>query len=263
MHPVLFQLGPLTIHSYGVAIATAFFVAISLAASRAKKEGYDPQKIVDLGFYILIAAIVGSRILYILINIQHYIQNPLDVFKIWEGGLVFYGGLIGAALTAIYYLRKHRLPVWAIGDIAAPSLALGQSIGRWGCFFAGCCYGKSSEVPWSIMFTNENSLAPLHQHLHPTQLYSSLSAFIIFCVLLYVHKIKKFDGQVFWAYLMLYSVARFIIEFFRGDAARGAVMGNMVSTSQFIGIFLFATAAFMFFRKRKAFCRKTHIINSP
>ena len=251
MHPILFHFGPLTIYSYGAAIATAFLSGIFLASWAAKKEGIDPQKIMDLAFYILVAAIVGSRLLFVLINIRDYAENPLGVFKIWQGGLVFYGGLLGAIPVSIYYLRKNHLPVWPVADIVAPALALGEIFGRWGCFFAGCCYGKPSGVPWSVAFTDPDSLAPLHVHLHPTQLYSSVAALIIFLLLLYVRKIKRFHGQVFWSYLLLYSLARFVIEFFRGDE-RGFVWEGTLSTSQFIGIFIFAASIAMLYIKRKA-----------
>ncbi|MBI5186367.1 MAG: prolipoprotein diacylglyceryl transferase [Nitrospinae bacterium] len=251
MHPILFHLGPATIYSYGVAIAAAFFVGITLASKRAKKEGLDPNKIIDLCFYILIAAIVGSRLLYVGINISYFIKNPLDIFKLWQGGLVFYGGLIGAVIVAVLYLKKKRLPVWRVADLLAPSLALGQSIGRLGCFLAGCCYGKPTEGHWGVTFSDPDSLAPLHVSLHPTQLYSSFLDLAIFFALLYIQKIKKFQGQVFWTYLFLYSTGRFIIEFFRGDK-RGFVFEGILSTSQFIGIFMFALSIFMYLRGRSS-----------
>lgn len=251
MHPILFQLGPVTIYAYGVAIATAFFVGISLASKRAQKEGLDAQKVIDLCFYLLIAAIVGSRVLYVGINFSYFIKNPLDVFKLWQGGLVFYGGLIAAVIVAFFYLKKNQLPAWRTVDILVPSLALGQAIGRWGCFLAGCCYGKPTGLPWGITFSDPASLAPLHVHLHPTQLYSSLFNLAVFFTLLQIHKTKKFHGQVFWAYLLLYSTGRFIIEFFRGDE-RGFLFEGILSTSQFIGIFVFTLSLFMCLRGRRA-----------
>ncbi len=251
LHPILFQIGPISIYSYGASIAAAFLAGITFASWSGKKEGLDPQKIVDLCFYILIAAIVGSRLLYIVVNYQHYLKNPLDVLKIWQGGLVFYGGLICAVAVAIRYLKKNQLPLWPMADVLAPALALGQCIGRWGCFFAGCCYGKPTELPWGIVFANESSLAPLHQALHPTQIYSSLNGLIIFFLLLAIRKIRKFHGQVFCSYLLLYSVGRFIIEFFRGDE-RGFAVEEVLSTSQFIGIFLFVTGILLFFRLKKS-----------
>lgn len=250
MHPILLKIGPVTIYSYGVAIATAFFAVTYLCARRAEKEGFDPQKIVDLGFYIILAAIVGSRLLYVIINIEYFLKNPLHIFKVWEGGLVFFGGLVGAATVAIVFLKKNRLPVWPLADIIAPFLALGQSIGRLGCFFAGCCYGRPTDVPWAITFTNKISLAPLHEHLHPTQLYSSISNLLVFSILLFIYKIKRFPGQVFWSYLFLYSVTRFTIETFRGDE-RGYLIENLISTSQFIGIIMMAVSIIMYARGLK------------
>jgi phosphatidylglycerol:prolipoprotein diacylglycerol transferase len=244
MHPVLFEFGFVKIFTYGVLVASGFFFAIMLAAHLGKKQGMDPQKIIDLSFYLLIASLVGARLLYIIVEFDFFRAHPVEVFKFWKGGLVFYGGLILAVIVAIVYMKKHQMPVWAVADIIAPSLALGQSIGRWGCFFAGCCYGRKSDVPWAITFTDEKSLAPLGIPLHPTQIYLSLNALVIFLVLLWLSKRKFFDGQIIWAYGILYSTGRFIIEFFRNDD-RGAV--GMFSTSQIIGLIVFAVSVFMLF----------------
>ena len=139
MHPILFKLGPITIYTYGLFIALAFLASIYLAARSAKREGIDSQKIIDLSFYLMLAAIIGSRLLYVLLNFKYYLSAPGAIWQIWEGGLVFYGGLIAAAAVSFIYIRKKGLNLWQITDIFAPSLALGQAIGRWGCFFAGCC----------------------------------------------------------------------------------------------------------------------------
>ncbi|OGW06363.1 MAG: prolipoprotein diacylglyceryl transferase, partial [Nitrospinae bacterium RIFCSPLOWO2_01_FULL_39_10] len=184
MHPILFKIGPITIYTYGVLIATAFFLGLALAARQARVEGEDPQKIMDLSFYILISAIVGSRLLYIVVEYKEYISNPLRIFKVWEGGLVFYGGFIMAMAVVIIYIRKHEMNLWKVGDILAPSVAIGQGVGRLGCFFAGCCYGRETDVPWAFIFKDPNTLAPMDVHLHPTQLYDSANGFIIFVILL-------------------------------------------------------------------------------
>ena len=167
----------------------------------------------------------------------------------WKGGLVFYGGLLASVIFAWYYINKHQLPLWKLADVLAPSLALGQAIGRWGCFFAGCCYGIRTDVPWAITFSDPKSLAPLDVALHPTQIYLSLNSLIIFGILLFLRKHKSFDGQVFWAYGILYSIGRFIIEYFRGDD-RGFAVQNFLSTSQFIGIFILLFSITMWMRLR-------------
>lgn len=249
MYPVLLQIGFFKIFTYGLFVASGFFVAIVLAANRAKEEGMDQQQILDLCFYILVSSIVGARILYIIVEYKYFLAKPLDAFKFWNGGLVFYGGLIGAVGVSIYYLRKNQLPIWKVGDIMAPSIAIGQSIGRWGCFFAGCCYGVRTDVPWAIIFTDPRALAPLDVPLHPTQIYDSLNTFLIYLFLIWLRKRKTFDGQVFWVYGILYSIGRFVVEIFRGDD-RGYAVAEMLSTSQFIGIFTLAVSVFMLLKLR-------------
>lgn len=251
MHPILFSIGNLHIYTYGVFIASAFFLGIGLAVKEAKKEGIDPQKILDLSYYILIAAIVGSRILYVIINIRYFMENPLEIIKIWSGGLVFYGGFIFGIAVVIYFFKKNNMPLWKTADILAPSISIGQMVGRIGCFFAGCCYGRPTNLPWGITFSNPTSLAKLYVPLHPTQLYSSLSGLMIFFILIIMRRHKKFNGQLIWTYVLLYSVGRFIIEFFRNDE-RGFLM-DILSTSQVISIILFITAITMLIKLKGNF----------
>lgn len=249
MHPVLLEIGFVKVFTYGFLVASGFFAAIHLAVRQGKKEGLDPEKILDLSFYILVSAILGARLLFLIVEYKYFLANPMEALKFWKGGLVYYGGLIGAALVAVYYIRKNSMPLWKVADIAAPSLAIGQAIGRWGCYFAGCCYGLKSDVPWAITFTDLRSLAPLNIPLHPTQVYLSLNAFFIFLVLIWVRKRKTFDGQLFWLYGILYSIGRFLIEFFRGDE-RGFTIEDVLSTSQFIGIFILGLSIFMLLKLR-------------
>ncbi|MEK7852135.1 MAG: prolipoprotein diacylglyceryl transferase, partial [Deltaproteobacteria bacterium] len=178
-----------------------------------------------------------------------FIENPLEVFKIWKGGLVFYGGFIGALATGIWYVKRHGMPVWKTSDIIAPAIALGQSLGRIGCFSAGCCYGKESTVPWAVTFTDLNSLARIGVPLHPTQLYEAVLDFCIFLFLISFRKRKTFDGQLIWLYTLLYAIVRLIVESFRGDP-RGFV-GGMLATSQFIGIVMIPISIFMLIKLSK------------
>lgn len=252
MHPILIEFGfmNLKIFTYGLLVASGFFSGIMLSVHLANKDGLDKQRILDLCFYIAVSALVGGRTLYIIVEYQYFMANPIEVLKFWKGGLVYYGGLIGAVAMAWYYLNKHKLPVWRVADVLAPGVAIGQAVGRWGCFFAGCCYGAPSDVPWAITFTNPKSLAPLNIALHPTQIYLSLNALLIFGILMWLSKRKKFEGQVFWVFGILYSIGRFIIEFYRDDD-RGATVSGMLSTSQFIGIFVLAFSIFMLVRLSK------------
>jgi phosphatidylglycerol---prolipoprotein diacylglyceryl transferase len=253
MHPILIRVGPLTIHTYGFLVALGFLAGIGFAVRQAKKEGIPTDRVLDLSFYVLIAAIIGSRLLFIFINAGHYLKNPVDMFKIWEGGLVFYGGVLLAVPTAIWYVKKTGLGFWNTADIFAPSIAIGHAFGRLGCFAAGCCYGKLSEaLPWSVVFSDPECLAPLNVALHPVQLYESAGEFINFAILFALRRNKKFDGQMFMTYLLLYGVLRFIVEFFRGDTARGFLVGP-VSVSQGISmlIVLVAITGFVKLRNRQ------------
>jgi phosphatidylglycerol:prolipoprotein diacylglycerol transferase len=255
MHPILFEIpriefgnwtiGPFPIRLYGLMIGIGFLLGVWLASRRARKEGIDPDRILDMGVSLLLAAIVGSRLLYVLVNMQEFQRNWLDVFAIWKGGLVFYGGLIGAVVAGMWYLRRHQLPLWKTADIFAPYIALGHMFGRFGCFFAGCCYGSPASTSLGITFSDPHSLAPLGVPLYPTQLFEAGGEFMNFLLLLTLYRHRKFDGQIFWLYPALYAILRFVVEFFRGDAARGLWFGGVISTSQIIAVFMFGAALFM------------------
>ncbi len=204
------------------------------------------QKVLDLSLYILASAILGAKALLVAVEWKRYLANPKDLVEILRSGGVFYGGLIAATTTAIVYMRRHELPAWAIADMGAPSIALGEAIGRWGCFAAGCCYGKESHGPFAVTFTDPFAHdavgTPLGVPLHPTQLYLSAGAFLVFLILQWAYRRKTFDGEVFWLYVLLYAITRGIIENWRGDLVRGFVIPDVLSTSQFIGILLAALA---------------------
>jgi phosphatidylglycerol:prolipoprotein diacylglycerol transferase len=255
MHPILFEIptpfGAFPIRLYGLMIGIGFLLGIYLASRRARKEGIDPERILDLGMYLLLAAIVGSRALYVLTALQDFTDNPLEVFAIWKGGLVFYGGFLAAAPVGIWYVRKHGLPVWKTADVVAPYLALAHAFGRLGCFFAGCCYGAPTSGPFGIACNDPHSLSPLDVALYPTQLMESGGDLLIFSVLIIFRRRKKFDGQLFWLYLSFYSIMRFTIEFFRGDEIRGVYFGGLVSTSQIIAVLLLGFSLAMLWRLGK------------
>jgi len=235
MHPVLFKVGGLTIYTYGFFVAAGFFSGILLAKNEAVRAGVDPDNILDLAFFVLIAAIIGARLFYVATVPEMFIVDPLEIFRIWHGGLVFYGGFITAFIAVLIYVKKTNLLLWKTADILTPSIAIGQFFGRIGCFTAGCCYGKTCDLPWAVTFTNPNSLAPLHTPFHPTQLYSALCNLMIFAVIIFLRKRKKFDGHLFWLYVVLYGTTRFIVELFRGDFRGDNVLG-FLSISQTIGV---------------------------
>ena len=212
MHPVLIQLGPLAIHTYGVMVALGFILGIALAAHRAKQAGIDPQRINDLGIWLIVAGMLGGKLFYILFYWRDFSESlhSRGIAALREG-FVFFGGFIGASLTAVWYARRKQLPLWKLADALAPSVALGHAFGRIGCFFEGCCYGKACTLPWAVQFPG------LPTTVHPTQLYEAAGNFAIAAGLSLFYHRKKFDGQVWWLYVLLYGALRFTNEFFRGD----------------------------------------------
>lgn len=249
----LFGLDSIPIYSYGVMVASGFLIGSWYVGRQARLQGEDPAKAMDLVFYILIAAILGSRVFHVLIaEREQFFKNPLTLFKIWQGGLVFYGGLIFSLLTAVWFFKKYRLPAWKYSDFFAPAIALGHALGRQGCFLTGCCHGKPLlYATWySVTFPLNSSLAPGGIPLYPTQLMESLAEFSIFLFLNWKLKRKKFDGQIICLYLMIYAGARFLIEFLRGDSDRGFLFGTEISTSQGIAVILFAIGMAMYVYRR-------------
>lgn len=235
MHPILLDIGIIKLYTYGLFLALGFMAAVWFSKRNAVRFNTSDQVISDLFFVILLSAIVGARALYVLINFDLFRNDPLEIFKIWNGGLVFFGGFIAAVSACIILLKIKKLPIARTADIIAPGIALGHSIGRFGCLFAGCCYGKTCDLPFAIKFTNPDGLAPLNVYLHPTQIYMVLSNFLLFLVLLWLQKKKRFDGSLFLIYVMLYSAFRSGIEFFRGDF-RGDFFFEFLSLSQGIGL---------------------------
>jgi len=246
-HLFRWELGPFTLHTYGLLLAVAFLTGLYVAARQARKAGLDPNRVSDLGVYVLIAGLLGAKLLLVIVDLSHYRAHPEDFSSIFQSGGVFYGGLIAALPVAVWYVRRHRLPGWATADALAPGVVIGQAIGRLGCFAAGCCFGRPTSVAWAVTFrdayANRYVGTPLDVAIHPTQIYESLLSLLIFFVLLRVAAHKRFHGQVLIAYVALYSVARFLVEFYRGDASRGTVLGGLLSTSQFIALLMVLGAA--------------------
>lgn len=249
MYPVLISIGKITIHTYGFFVALGFLVGLTIAKIEARRVGEPPEKIMDLCFYMLLVAIIVSRIFYVFTDLKIFLKDPIEIFRIWHGGLVFYGGFIGAIATIIIYVNKYQMNLRKTLDILSPSVAIGHFFGRIGCFFAGCCYGKICHLPWAVTFTRPDSLAPVGVPLHPTQLYEAFTNLFIFSCLWMFRRKKTYNGQVFLLYILLYGVARSIIEIFRGDD-RGGFLFGVLSVSQVIGLLLAFLAAFILMYKK-------------
>lgn len=231
MYPFLFKIGNFPIGTYGVLIALGLLLGIFLAVWRGRQVGVDADVILDLAFYVVLSGIVGSRILFILLNFEAFLSEPLT-YLLARDGFVFMGGLLLAVPVVIWYLKKKKQDIWQVLDVIAPSAALGHVFGRIGCFFAGCCYGKvcSPTLLWAVRFPKGslpyyeqvqhgiiNATAQTTLPVHPTELYHSLTNFIVFVLLMLLWRKRTFKGQIFISYIFLYSVMRFIVEFFRGD----------------------------------------------
>jgi phosphatidylglycerol---prolipoprotein diacylglyceryl transferase len=247
VYPRLLELGPITVYTYGVLLAAAYLFGLQLARVRAKQRGLDANRVLDLGIYIIISALVGAKLLLLITDFKSFTADPRELLTLARSGGVFYGGLIVAVIVALWYIRRVGLPLWTTCDVFAPGIALGHVVGRFGCLFAGCCYGKPTTRPWGITFTDPFAAAnvgtPLGVALHPTQLYEAGAELLILIVLLVTErKGRPFPGRTFWLYMLLYAISRFFIEFYRGDD-RGTV--GMFSTSQFISIVLAPLAIVM------------------
>lgn len=261
MYPELFRIGTFPITTYGIFLAAGMLLALYVASRLAARDGLSRERFYDLGLWTLIGGLLGSKIL------MYFVEDNVQVFSLdfLRSGGVYYGGFIGGLVALIFLIRLYKLPFWKVADALAAGLALGQAFGRQGCFAAGCCWGKSTDLPWGVHFTelgHEYTGVPIYGpdggdlHLHPTQLYESFTMLIVFGILVYIHRHKKFDGQVLIAYGIIYALVRFSIEFLRDDP-RGDLFGittlTGLSTSQFISLLVAAVAiVFMFVRLRKA-----------
>ena len=238
----LFQIGPLTVHGYGLMIAIGVLAAYMTAEFRAKKRGLDPDKIFDLAIWCVVGGVLGAKLLYLIVEIRSIIANPRQLLNIMDG-FVVYGGIIGGIFSGYLFCKKKHISFLEHFDLVMPSIALAQGFGRIGCLLAGCCYGRETDSAFHIVFHN-SAYAPNNVQLIPTQIIMSVLNFAHFFLLLFVAKRVKAKGQVAAVYLMCYSVGRFFLEYLRNDP-RGNV--SLFSTSQFISLFILAAGIGLFF----------------
>lgn len=270
MYPELFRIFNFPINTYGVLLALAFLLALVVAARLGDRDGLPREKIYDLGLWMLLAALVGSKVLMFWAE-PGYQDDPWQLvsFDFLRSGGVFYGGFIGAVVAGYFLMRRYGLPWWKTADAFAPGIALGQAVGRQGCFAAGCCWGKPTSMPWGVQFTelgHQVTGVPTGVTLHPTQLYESFGALGLFFFLLWLHRRKRFGGTVILWYAVLYALIRFVIEFYRDDP-RGDVGGlttlTGLSTSQLISLLVGIPALILLIvRWRRAATTNTRDIHS-
>jgi phosphatidylglycerol:prolipoprotein diacylglycerol transferase len=260
MYPELFRIGSFPVNTYGVLLALAFLTALFVASRLGQRDGLQRERVFDLGLWMLLGGLVGSKLLLMVVEPEYAgnLRLLLSLDFLRSGG-VWYGGFLGALGAGLLLIRRYKLPLAKTLDAFAPAVAIGQAIGRQGCFAAGCCWGKPTTLPWGVEFTergHEITGVPLGIHLHPTQLYESFAALLIFFFLLWLHRRKRFAGQVIASYAVLYGMTRFLIEFVRDDP-RGDVAGltslTHLSTSQLISLLVvIGGLVFLFIRWRRA-----------
>jgi phosphatidylglycerol---prolipoprotein diacylglyceryl transferase len=239
--PILFHLGPVQVHSYGVMLMLGFLAGIALSQRQARRMGLSPDLPIDLGVWILVFAIVLSRLVFVALNWSESSHRLLDIVGIWrEGGLSFHGGLLGGILATLLYGRLHKLSFWVMADLLSPGLALGYALARIGCFLNGCCYGETTTLPWGVVFPGITT-----DPCHPTQLYSSLGSLIILALLLRVQPRLKARGQLFATYLILYTILRGIVEIFRSGAT-GQVVFGPITQAQVASVIILALALYLY-----------------
>jgi len=245
LYPKIIELGPLTLHTYGLLLALAFFSGAVILSRLVVREGLQASRAWDFAFVVIISALVGAKIFMVGSNLSYYLEHPSHFVSLgfWQAGGAYFGGLIGAIAFSYWYIsRSSDLSFWVMADASGPAVALGQSIGRLGCFGAGCDYGKVTEQPWAVIFTSDYAHqkvgVPLNVSLHPVQLYESVGTFFLFLFLMWMHARRRFTGQVFAAYLIGYGVLRFFNEYFRGDRGRGILLDGAISVHQLIALTL-------------------------
>jgi phosphatidylglycerol---prolipoprotein diacylglyceryl transferase len=258
MFPKILDMGPVTIHTYGLLLAVAFICGIWTVSRNARKNGIESDSVWNLGLLIIFSALVGAKVLLFLSDYRFYSENPREIFSLasFRSSGVYYGGLILAIASAAWYLKKKKLPFWTMADISVPGIALGQAISRLGCLASGCCYGKPTRMPWGIVFTSryayDNVGVPLNIPLHPTQVYEAFGSLLLFFFLMGRLSKKHFEGQLLLEYAAFYALIRFICEFFRDDD-RGFVFYGLLSTSQLIAVLaIIGAAAIYFFLVRRS-----------
>lgn len=244
MQKVAVSIGGFELHWYGMFVAAGFLAGVWTAGRRGEKDGLSAETITDLALWIFGGAIVGARLLYIFMFWgEEFAGQPFIKLLAVRSGFVFNGGLIGATLTGIAYTRWRKLPTWKLADALGPSIALGHSLGRLGCLMTGCCFGRSCDLPWAVKFPIGHVTRP--NLVHPVQIYEALMNVALYLGLAWLYRRKRFDGQVFAAYMMGYGVIRAVAELFRGDYP-DTQMAGWITPAHWVSLLLLVMGGALF-----------------
>jgi phosphatidylglycerol:prolipoprotein diacylglycerol transferase len=258
MHPRLFELGPLVIHSYGFFLALSFAIGIWLAGKRAEQRGIPSEKIADVSLLIIVVTIIGARGLYVIAHWDQFQGRWMDVFRTWEGGLTMYGGAVPASILAMMWLKRSGVDAWKAADAIAPSLALGLGLTRIGCYLSGCCFGTPTELPWGVSFPPDSHAGSVYpgEKLHPAQLYDSIIGFALFGLLLFLDRKPLQKGNLFLVLLLLTSGSRFLLDLVRTyDQTAFPVASVHLTLNQMVTLVLFLWAALRLARGTRRLAR--------
>ena len=251
MQKIALQLGGFSLHWYGVLVALGFVAGLWTATRRSPRAGITPEKVMDAGPWLIIGSIIGARALYVVSYWQRDFANGpwWEIFMVHHGGLVFYGGFIGAVIATMLYTRRKQIALWNFADVLAPSVALGHAFGRVGCLMNGCCYGRACELPWAIHFPADHETHGAG--VHPSQLYEAGLDFALYAALAWLYRRRRFEGHIFATYLMSYAVVRSVVELFRGDYPR--YVWGFITPAHWVSLGLIVAGIALFLlQKRRA-----------
>ena len=248
MHPIAFEFGPLTIYWYGVLVGLGCLAGLWTASRRGLLDGFPPDKVYDVGLWVLIGTVIGARALHVISYWdQEFAGRPwIAILNLRQGGLVFYGGFLGAAAAVLLFCAFKKEPLWRIADMLAPSTALGSVFGRIGCLMTGCCYGSACTLPWAIHFPTDHTTHG--SPVHPSQIYDSLTNLAVYGVLEWAYRRKRFDGQIFAGWLLIYPLARSMTELFRGDYALSERFIGGLTPAQLLSVGIFIAGVILYWK---------------
>ena len=246
MYPVLFEFGEFQLRSYGTIVALSFLIGLWLSMKEAERKGLDPKLIQEFAVYGFIGGIIGARLYFVLFSEPSYFfQHPWEIFAVWSGGIGVIGALIGGFIVALWFCHKRNLSLLKFGDTLAPGIALAQSFGQLACLLNGDSYGRPTDLPWAITYTDSRSFAPLNIPLHPIEIYEMAAYFLVFLLVWNIRQHDRLNGLAFFTYLAGYGTARFLVDFFRGDPAMFAwgiqaaqVFGAAMILASVVGVFV-------------------------